>query len=292
MNEKELTQAVSERLKFIEMTLRFRGRLKRADLAEKFSISLPAATRDLREYRELCPENTVFNSAEKLYELNTSSFEPMFNIGFNEAVGYMRNSSNSKAIGFQEHDSIQSPPRLSSPDLNVWFKFTRAILNKRVIITNYWSVKNGLSEKKLAPHSLIDNGLRWHLRAFDYEKDRFADFVLTRFKSVEEVSVNAESPCTREHDRQWNRFINLELVPHPSLDNVPHKETLMYDFGMDGGVKLIEVRAAVAGYWLSRWNIDCSEDHKLKGGKYQLWLRNSMALYDVESAFMAPGYEK
>lgn len=52
----------------------------------------------------------------------------------------------------------------------------------------------------------------------------------------------------------------------------------------------INVRAAVAGYLLRRWNIDCSENHSLKGNEYHLWLKNYPALYGVENLVIAPGY--
>lgn len=291
MNEQISNKAILDRLKFIEMTLRFRGWASRSDLSKKFDISLPAATRDFRKYREACPDNTIFNEVDKRYEINVNKFEPQFEISFNEAIGFIRNSVNSSTIGLSEHDSIQSPPRLGEPSLDVLLKITRAILGFSVIDTQYFSVEHGLSSKKLAPHSLIDNGLRWHVRAYDYEKGRFADFVLTRFKHVVETNEKVTSNKSRTHDNQWNRFVRLELVPHPNKNNVNCPETLEYDFNMEGEMKVIEVRAAVAGYWLRLWNIDCSSDHSLQGKEYQLWLKNSEALYDVSNAFFAPGYK-
>ncbi|MDA8499079.1 WYL domain-containing protein [Citrobacter sp. Igbk 17] len=291
MSEQSLNKAILERMKFIEMTLRFRGSVSRSDLSKKFDISLPAATRDFRKYKDFCPENTIFNEVEKRYEINESEFVPKFAISFNEAMGFIRNSLNSKIIGFSEYDSIQSPPRLCEPDLDILLKITRAILGMRIVNAEYFSVENGFSKKKLAPHSLIDNGLRWHIRAYDYDKGRFADFVLTRFKNVEETNEKVSASKSRSYDNQWNRIVRLELVPHPNKNNVNCPETLEYDFNMKDEMKVVEVRAAVAGYWLRRWNIDCSNDHSLQGKEYQLWLKNSAALYDVSNAFLAPGYK-
>ena len=33
-------------------------------------------------------------------------------------------------------------------------------------------------------------------------------------------------------DRQWNRFVELELVPHPRIE---HCEAIELDYGMTGG---------------------------------------------------------
>jgi hypothetical protein len=47
----------------------------------------------------------------------------------------------------------------------------------------------------------------------------------------------------------------------------------------------------MAGYLLRRWNVDCTEDHSLKGGEFHLWLRNRQALYGVTNLILAPGYD-
>ena len=52
----------------------------------------------------------------------------------------------------------------------------------------------------------------------------------------------------------------------------------------------VRARAAMAGYLLRRWNVDCTQDHSLKGGEHHLWLRNRPALYGVTNLMLAPGY--
>jgi hypothetical protein len=59
---------------------------------------------------------------------------------------------------------------------------------------------------------------------------------------------------------------------------------------MPEGVLKIKVRAANAGYMLQQWHVDCSPDHSFEGQEYALWLREPLALYGSESAFLAPGY--
>ena len=90
-------------------------------------------------------------------------------------------------------------------------------------------------------------------------------------------------------DIQWNRVTELELVPHPA--NVQHPDTIEAEYGMEGGVLKVRTRAAMAGYLLRRWNVDCTDDHSLKGGEHHLWLRNRQALYGVTNLVLAPGYD-
>jgi hypothetical protein len=48
----------------------------------------------------------------------------------------------------------------------------------------------------------------------------------------------------------------------------------------------------LAGYLLRRWYVYCTEDARLIGGEYQLWLRNQQTLYGAENLAISPGYQK
>ncbi|WP_082296606.1 WYL domain-containing protein [Moritella viscosa] len=283
-----LSLGVKDRLRYIEFLLQFRGWVSRSDLTERFDISAPAATRDFRKYKEIAETNLNFNDSLKRYEIDLKRFKPKFEITIREALGKLRSTTLAKSLGIEGNDRIISPPRLSLPKVDILMSMTRATLNTLPIEVEYFSVKGGLSKRTIVPHSITDSGLRWHVRAYDYKRNKFSDFVLTRIKSCKHLNEVAPSIFAREADHQWNRFIRLELVPHPNTENVAHPKTLEYDYDMIDGVKSIEVRAAIAGYWLRLWNVDCTKEHSLLGKEYQLWLRNTETLYDVESAFMAP----
>ena len=47
----------------------------------------------------------------------------------------------------------------------------------------------------------------------------------------------------------------------------------------------------MVGYELQRWGVDASPDHSLKEKQYRLWLSDLLALYEVENAKLAPGYQ-
>lgn len=79
----------------------------------------------------------------------------------------------------------------------------------------------------------------------------------------------------------------MELVPHPDL---PRPELVDLDCPMTAGFLRSRAKAALAGYVLRRWSIDCSDAHSLRGPEYRLWLRNRAVLVGVDSASIAPGY--
>ena len=62
------------------------------------------------------------------------------------------------------------------------------------------------------------------------------------------------------------------------------------DYGLHDGVLRLRLRAAIAGYVLRKWSVDCSPDHRLQGPEYRLWLKDHLSLYGVETAAFAPGY--
>lgn len=180
------------------------------------------------------------------------------------------------------------PTALNQPKMSVLAPITRAINRGKAVKLVYTSVESGRTEREIVPIALVDIGIRWHVRAFDRRRKGFRDFVLTR---MENPVVLNESPIGEEEkvekDVQWNRIIELELVPHP---NHPRPEVVMMDYDMPDGVLHVKVRAANAGYMLRMSTIDCSPDHSLEGLEYALWLKDPLALYGASNARLAPGY--
>ena len=164
----------------------------------------------------------------------------------------------------------------------------RAIHAKRPVAIRYHSMSSGESERIIVPFALVDTGLRWHVRAFDRKSGEFRDFVVTRIEAPTLVDEEPKANERPDNDIQWTRIVELDLVPHPRL---ARPEIIKMDYGMTDGSIRMRVRAAVAGYMLLRWSVDCSPDHRLKEEQYRLWLSDPLALYGVENAKLAPGYQ-
>lgn len=289
----EIPKNVHDRLEYLEFMLRFRGWVSRADLTERFGLGEAAATRDIRLYREHAEQNLTLNQKTKKYEINEDTFEPLFAFSIQSALSKLRTTKVAEALGLSEFDGVMSPPRLAYPTVDILSAVTRAISSSVALRVTYHALKSGQSDKLLFPLAIFDNGIHWYLRAFDPDKndneDKYRVYALTRFESAEiehDVRVKAE---VKSQDHQWNRMVDLELVPHPNRKNVKKPETIIHDFNMKDGKLKIAVRATVAGYWLRHWNVDCTEDHSLEGFHYQLWLNNHHTLYGVESRSLAPG---
>jgi hypothetical protein len=279
-----------QRLAYIDFLLMFRGHFSRSDLTTKFEMGMANATRDISLYKELALDNAELDNPTKQY-YQTKKFKPLFK---HDAKKTLVKLANNITDGFDAIGDItfpvEAPSQLNVPDIFIVAKLVQAILNKKAVSIIYTSLSSGSNARELVPHSIIDNGLRWHVRAYDRKSKSFRDFVLTRISKVTLKSQAIESHEDKLEDHQWMRMMPLQLVAHPN--NVKHPTAIAMDYGMENGVLELNVRAALAGYLLRRWNVDCTLNAELSGGEYQLWLRNLQTLYGAENLAIAPGYQE
>jgi WYL domain len=289
-NVSEFNYAQKQRLAFIDFLLMFKGSFSRSDLTTKFEMGMANATRDIALYRGLAPKNSEFDNRTKTY-LQTKQFKALFEYESRKTLAKLANKISDGFDGVMEVSfPIDSPMQLNVPDINIVAKLVQAVLNKKPISIIYTSLSSGSKAREIVPHTIVDNGLRWHVRAFDRKSNSFRDFVITRISKVTILTQNVVSDEDKLEDHQWMRMMPLQLVPHPN--NVQHPTAIELDYGMENKVLELDVRACLAGYLLRRWNVDCTVDAKLTGGEYQLWLQNRQTLYGAENLAIAPGYER
>lgn len=284
----DLPKSQIDRLTFIDFRLFFLGELRRPDLVERFSTGAAGATRDIAMYREIAPTNCDFDSTNKVYR-PSKSFTPVFDHPVSRALTAL--SQGFGEVAAQRTEPLvrcDFPTPLSIPRVDVLATITRAIHRGVAVRLAYSSNTSGASERELVPFALVDNGLRWHARAYDRKSKSFRDFMLTRMsETVLLESSPAQSDEKPENDVQWSRIIELELVIHPHAERA---EVIAKDYDMVDGVMKVRVRATNAGYLLRLWNVDCSPDRSATGKEFTLCLRDPLVLHAAESATLAPGY--
>lgn len=282
----ELPQAQRERLAYLELRAYFAGELRRADIEERFGVKPAAATRDLTAYRVLAPANLSYDAPARCYR-PTRQFKPLFEFAAERVLAWLlQGFGDGLDLKLRKATPCEGPGNLVRPDLPILSTVTRAMCAKRALKVSYLSISSGATSRELVPVALADNGLRWHVRAFDRTNVRFGDFVLTRIVKAKEIDGEVDEHELLPADAQWVRIVDMEVVPHPGL-NWP--QGIEADYAMEEGVLHLRSRAALAGYMLRRWSIDCTPDHSLDPASHHLWLRNPQTLYGVESAAFAPG---
>ena len=284
----DLTQTQRERLFWIEVKALFCGDLTRADIERRFGVKPAASARDLSTYRRIAPHNLFYDAGQRKYA-TTDRFVPLFEHSAERVLTWFRAGfGDSIDQKLKRTVPCESASNLVKPDIDTLAILTRAIAGRRQVKVNYLSLTSGPSDKTLCPLALADTGLRWHLRAYDRERGRFADFALTRIVKAKAIDQPIPVEEQIESDVQWARIVHIELVPHPGI---AYPKVIEADFMMNSGVLALDMRAPLVGYALRRWSVDCSPAHQLDPKQHHLWLSNPETLYGVESAALAPGYE-
>lgn len=286
----DLTQPQRDRLAFIELRVRFLGEVRRQDLFARFGIQAAAATRDLAAYKELMPGNIDYDIKSKVY-VRAELFRPLFDFSASRVLTWLTQGyGDNEPIRHRPLIASETAAEISSPDLEALSVITRAISRKSAVQITYRALTSGMTSREIVPFALADNGSRWHVRAYDRRSREFRDFVLARVADARFVDGPIEDEERPDQDIQWNRIVELELVPHPA--NMRNPDTIEAEYGMSDGRLVTRVRAALVGYMLRGWNVDCTPDHSLRGGENHLWLRNRQALYGVANLVLAPGYSE
>ena len=289
----DLSAAQRQRLAYIEFRVWFFGEVTRKDVLDRFGLATAAGTRDMVLYRDLAPNNVAYEGKVYRYQ---PTFTPLFEHQAERVLAML-----TAGFGEGEPPSMGEslphavPARLNQPPLDILAAATRAIHGGYPLRLTYHSMKTGAVAREIVPHALVDSGLRWHVRAYDRTKGEFRDLVLTRMENIEPFENQSTVNPVQSHelpaaDAQWQKEINLDLLPHPAH---PHPSSIARDFGMGApGALRVTLRAAVAGYVLRQWQVDCSPDARLREREFRLWLADTAQLNGVDNAVLAPGFVK
>ena len=226
---------------------------------------------------------------KRYYQEAKAKFKPLFHHDSRKILMKLfhdiRNSFD--AIG-DINFPVEAPSQLNIPDVWIVTKLVQAVLNQKAVNIIYTSLRSGSGTRDIVPLSIVDNDRRWYVRAYACKSKSFRDFVLTRITKVTIKDSIVQGEEGKLRIRQWMRMMPLQLVPHPH--NVNHPTAIALDYGMEDGVLSLNVRAAMAGYLLRCWHVDCTADAELIGAEYQLWLKNRQTLFGAENLTIAPGY--
>lgn len=254
---------VEKRLEFIEFRLFWEGGINRADIIDRFGVSVPQASKDLTLYEEKAPGNLLYDKSAKLYRA-AKDFKPVFMEPKADAYlaqlqflgGTDAGSSELWLAPPPEFDAMPIPHRRI--DVAVLRSILAAIRESQSLEIRYQS----MSEKRptpdwrrITPHALGNDGLRWHVRAYCHEAQKFKDFILSRCLATR----NSQEPGARpEDDSLWHNSFAVALAPNPVL-SAGQQEIIAQDFGMHGGRAEISVRRALLYYFQKRLRLDVAD---------------------------------
>lgn len=274
MKYESIKPSQRRRYQFIEFQLMWEGTVGRKLLQKKFEISPQQATLDLTAYLDMAPKNMAYDPRKRTY-VATSQFRSIFLKG--EASEYLlqlemlhhgyRETEEIWPANIPEFDAVAVASRKTD---SVTLKtILRAIRDRQCVEVMYVSLSS-VSEapRRLFPHAIASDGHRWHMRAFDWDKSRYSDFVLSR---IEKISLKDCDSSEVPEDTSWSSFIQLCLQPDPDLSE-RRKERLQIEYDMENGELLVEVRQAMLFYYLRFYGFNPHE----KDGKH---MRNKSSFH-------------
>lgn len=274
----DLKWSTRQRLQYIEVTAWYAGVVTRSDVARAFGLSDPAATKDLKLYGDLAPGNLAYQHTVFGF-VPSERFTPVFADLAPAAVLPMIAANLAVAGGPYGDEalygvataSLPLPARL--PSAATLAQITRAIRGGRKLGVAYRSLstRESAPERVIEPHTLVNTGLRWHVRAYNEETCDFRDFVLSRVTAAECLAAPAESG--EAYDDDWVETVVVRLAPHARLD-AARRDSLLLDYGASEEVIEVTVRRALLGYLLQRLGVDTTPDLSLNPSAYQLMVVN------------------
>ena len=270
--------ATRQRLEFIEIMAYYTGSITRSGLARAFGISDPAATKDLKLYNDLAPGNLSYDPgvfgfipedsfSAVFADLDPATVLPMI---ADNLLSVKNPGDDTQVYGICT-DKLPLPTRL--PDKEVLAQTIRAIKNRQQLKVEYHSLsdRQTATARVIEPHAIVNNGLRWHIRAYSHDTYDFRDFVLSRIVDAQVLPVDAESSAN--YDDDWMEIINIQLKSHPGLTD-KQRLALQYDYNMENDLIEIQVRRALVGYLLQQMSVDTTADYSLNPNAYQLVVVN------------------
>ena len=241
-----------QRLKHLEQEIYWKGRINRQILAEQTGVSVSQASKDIAAYKALAKNNLIYDLTEKTYK-TAPRFTPVF-------------------IETSPHKFIETLPEAQAEtlcwpyrdiDQNCLRHIHLALQKEEWVKIEYQAMTSAnVTIRMIAPHTFLYEGMRWHVRAFDFSSGSFRDFVLGRIQSAaRNCSENELTDVSllnhkwqKAHDESWHTMVNLILGPHPQLTD-SQRQAIEADYGMVDGQVTFKVRKASLIYVVSRMRL-------------------------------------
>ena len=271
--DSDVRWGLGQRFEFIEWRAYWVGRINRKDLEDEFHISTPQASIDFRRYQEAAPGNIEYDATEKSY-VATTSFRPKFLELSPQRYLLQLQALSSGAIRKSDtwFDQVPrfdvTPTIVRGPEAYTLRAIIRTIEMGGAIKIQYQSLTR-VGVRAICPHALAHDGYRWHVRALSLEHQEYRDYVLGRILSVSDPERCDADPSD---DVEWQTVVKLRLVAHPNL-KPDEKTTIEHDYRLKAGELPLEMRLALAFYFIKRHNLDLREG-QISPERAQLFLQN------------------
>ncbi len=270
MESSELSWDQALRFRLLEIVLQWEGRLTTKHLCSAFNIGRQQAARHIKRYmREFSPDGVVYDKNIKGFK-PTPDFTPCFSDG--NVDEYLTMLHSEKQLSLQQKRDTTLPVMdlryghieiLDVPSRYIDPVLVRALIQAardqlRVDIDYVSLNSEEQSGRNIVPHTLVYDGIRWHVRAYCEKKREYLDFVMSRFRGIPDLLDYSDHG--RERDNEWNTKVTAIVTPNPELSRV-QQSIIARDYAMPDGKLKITQRIPLLHYALERLQVSFSGDH-------------------------------
>ena len=252
-----------QRLEFIEFRLFWEGGVNRSDITNFFGVSVPQASKDLAQYRELAPANIHYDATEKRY-VATSEFTPRFLKPDPDRYLNQLRTIADRIVPVRETWLERAPSVDAMPvphrrvDASVLRGLLGVIQRSQSVEIEYQSMNVMRPDaiwRRITPHAFGHDGLRWHVRGFCHIESKFKDFILSRTFNVR--NENAPGAAAAQ-DKIWSTYFTVVLKPNPKLSK-GQQDAVAVEHGMTNKRADVPLRKALLYYFEKRMRLDFAE---------------------------------
>ena len=276
MSKETLTWDQTLRFRLLEIVLQWEGRLTTNHLRNAFDIGRQQASKDISRYsKEFSPDGLEYDRKLKGYK-PTAAFVPQFSQGsVNEYLHLLHQDKAQTStlslmdLRYGHTEVLDVPSRHVDPA--IVRGLVQAARNQLRVDVEYASLSSERRGRNIVPHTLIYDGIRWHVRAYCEEKKDYLDFVMSRFRGIPDLLDASEHG--REQDVAWNRQIEVVVTPNPCLS--PDKQQIIAeDYAMQDGQLRFTRRLPLVHYALDRMQVSYDGQHSQNPDQFPLVLQN------------------
>lgn len=247
--------SIRKRMEFIESRLYWEGAISRKDLTDCFGISNPQASKDLKQYSEIAPENIYYDNSVKQYHASETFtpkiITPTCESYFTELLTSSSDDDSFICGQIPQYDMIPLPSRSTDP--MVLRDILKAIREISSIEVRYQSMSSPEpAPRYISPHALVNDGFRWHIRAYCHKRNEYRDFNLSRITACGAFRFDS---VNHANDLLWHNFVVFKLAANPKL-NDNQKKCIEHEYGMIDGVCDLNVRGAFVFYVKQRLGLN------------------------------------
>ena len=250
----KITAQAVNRFKAIEYLVFWEGGVNASRLSRLFGIQANVIGKSISQYLVMYPGTLFYDATdpEKIYT-PTSTFSPVYiSTVWGEYLSFIKTNGAThieKLYGTNILSDFISP--ISEPNPNKVKVLLKAIRLSRSLQMNYRSRTHPEGKQRsIVPHSLVNDGIRWHCRAYCNYRNRYADFNLGRMDSLQLLK---KSSRLENGDSDWNNFVEIKIDAHPNL-KATEKLMILSDYGKHE-MFIVSTRIALVEYTLQFYRL-------------------------------------